>query len=223
MRTFRARTLPFDPPWPAVFWNPLSGPRLVPNPGKEPRGPVLLHPDRLMDPVDWRDRKLVFVSWGVDLFAEPVPEQFLFDLLDRVLNSGGQVFVALTADTPRAFTVVRRFVFSRGRLFTNFWLGTPVLGQPSDQARLAPLVQTPVAGRFAWCLPPGPATLSPWLEGGLQWVTAPAGMCPANLEAVAGECSAAGVPFWRPDAPAFPRLWEEFFAREAGRRTSAKS
>lgn len=208
---------PFETPWPYITWKPVTGtlpPCGAPRQEAAPRLAVL-HRDRVPEPLDWDGRRLVLAGWEADLFDDLVPERFLFDVLDRILNSAGHLFVLLTARAPRAFTVVRRFVYTRGWLFTNFWLGVPVADQDAAERRLTLLTQTPVAGRFAWCLPPAPTDLSRWLDG-LQWVAAAPGLGGEAASRLAEQCAAAGVPFFRagePEAGGFPPQWERFFSR----------
>lgn len=212
--------IPFETPWPHLVWRPVTG-------RSRPGRPELcvLHPERLMNPLDWPKPALVLLGWdGADPFADPVPERFLFDLLDRILVSGGHLFVVLTASAARAFAVTRRHLFTRGRIFLNLWLGVPAATQEDAQKRAALLAQTPVAGRFVWCLPPGPQDLSPWLDA-CQWVAAAPGLPGEVLARLAARCAAAGVPFFdaaRPDPAALPPRWRKFF-EERGKTACSSS
>ena len=180
--------------WTDATWNPVTGCTKV-SPGcahcyieRTPpfrmagrrfvRGaiPVLLHPDRLDQPLRWRKPRRVFVCSLADLFHEDVPFAFIARIW-RVMNTAREhTFQLLTKRPHRMLEFLRWLEAANWERVAgaeeagtwplpNVWLGVSVENQRMADERIPVLLDTPAAVRFLSCEPLlGPLDLSPWLE-----------------------------------------------------------
>ena len=166
--------------WTDATWNPVSGCTKV-SPGckncyaerdwarlsKNPKSPyfgraftdVRCHPDRLDQPLRWRDPRRIFVNSMSDLFHESVPDRFIDDVFSYMWLAKRHTFQILTKRPER----MREYVSSRGISSSwdgplqNVWLGVSVENQATADERIPILLQTPSAVRFL--------SVEPLLEG----------------------------------------------------------
>lgn len=117
---------------------------------------IVLHPDRLGQPLHWRKPAVVGVSFLGDLFHEAVPDTYIVQVLEIVRRCKRHQFLFLTKRPDRA----RRLLVdtSFGRLaklggaypedWPNLWMGTSVWDQPSADRYIPLLLETPAAHRW---------------------------------------------------------------------------
>lgn len=186
--------------WTDATWNPTTGCSIV-SPGCENcyaaelslrRGwskkpwtarnaaeNVVLHPDRLEQPLHWRKPRRVFVNSMSDLFHEQIPIHFIdsvFEVMGACEDQQlGHVFQILTKRPERMLEYMKTFghtAWNRRRIGTeaypprNVWLGVSVEDQRRANERIPLLMQTPAAVRFLSCEPLlGPINLGKLTEG----------------------------------------------------------
>lgn len=146
---------------------------------------VVLHPERLSQPLRWRAPRRIFVTSMGDLFHEQVPDDFIDQVFAVMAETPRHTFQLLTkrpermrayiADEVRWHTVldqVARLRASRpSRIrvgepksawpLPNVWIGTSVENQTWADRRIPDLLATPAAVRFLSCEPLlGPVNLA---------------------------------------------------------------
>lgn len=174
--------------WATDTWNPVTGCTKVsagcancyaegmatrfPRTGYAPRaldqdrvGPVhdfnrvLLHPDRLDQPLHWRKPRRVFVCSMGDLFHEGVPRLFQLNVFGKMRNAQQHTFMVLTKRPLQMKRFIQRMaadcrmhegyrlIFPEWPL-PNVWLGVTAENQDTADERIPLLLQTPAAVRF---------------------------------------------------------------------------
>ena len=148
---------------------------------ESPNGPdfqVLLHPERLDEPLHWRKPRRVFVCSMSDLFHEAVPDDFRDRVFASMALAAQHTFMVLTK-RPRLLTDYMAGKLLCGRIaqhiagidgrpvrwawggdgtancvgtrpwpLPNVWLGVSVEDQATADERIPLLLQTPAAVRF---------------------------------------------------------------------------
>jgi len=172
---------------------------------------VMIHPERLDDPLHWKKPRRVFVNSMSDLFHPAVPDEFI----DRVGQTISRckvphMFIVLTKRSGR----MREYFTDRGNFAKNVFLGVSV--EDNNQLwRVVDLLQTPAAVRFVSVEPMlGPVDLGNFLckdysEGRLtlgrylDWVIAGCesgpGARPFEMDwarDLRDQCVSANVPFF---------------------------
>ena len=105
---------------------------------------MMIHPERLDDPLHWKKPRRVFVNSMSDLFHPAVPDEFI----DRVGQTISRckvphTFIVLTKRSGR----MREYFTDRGNFAKNVFLGVSV--EDNNQLwRVVDLLQTPAAVRF---------------------------------------------------------------------------
>lgn len=145
---------------------------------------IVLHHDRLDDPLRWRTPRRVFVNSMSDLFHEAVTDEFIDTVFAVMADAGQHTFQILTKrpermlrylspDNPR-YSARKVFDLTKGPggkfdcdmhwPLSNVWLGVSVEDQTTADERIPLLLQTPAAKRFISYEPAlGPVDLLPWL------------------------------------------------------------
>ena len=119
---------------------------------------VVLHPERLEQPLRWRDARRVFVNSMSDLFHEQVPDEFIVRVFAVMSGARQHTFQVLTKRPLRMLAWQRRFVESP---LPNVWFGVSVERQQEANDRIPWLLRTQAAVRFLSCEPLlGPVNLS---------------------------------------------------------------
>ena len=152
-------------------WDPVTGCTL---------DQVTLHPDRLEEPLGWKEPRRIFVCGMGDLFNTDVPDKFIIDCLSAMAEAWWHTFI-LSTKRPRRM----RKIFTHPTIandvwlqttrgvdaepspwpLPNVWLGVTVENQEQADKRILALVQTPAVARFASVEPMlGPVNLSRWLK-----------------------------------------------------------
>jgi protein gp37 len=116
--------------------------------------PLLLHPDRLEQPLHWKKPRRIFVNSLSDLFHEDVPDQFLHEVYHVMEQAHWHVFQVLTkrAERMRNYLTWRYGPdeeHSHGRIPSrHIWHGVSVENQHWKSRVIPHLVNTPSAVRF---------------------------------------------------------------------------
>ena len=182
--------------------------------------------ERLRQPASWRQPKMIFVNSMSDLFHVDIPDEFLRDVFEVMLEADRHVYQVLTKRPSRAARFHRQNadLFDGGPIPEHIWIGTSVENQ--DVAyRIDQLRDVPANLRFLSCEPLlGSLDLN---LSGISWVIA-GGESGHNFRRVDEEwvvgirdqCVEAGVPFffkqWGGHTPKAGgrllegRTWDEF-------------
>ncbi len=188
---------------------------------------VRLWPERLRQPLAWREPRMIFVNSMSDLFHADIPRKFVRQVFDVMLSTDRHIFQVLTKRPARA----RRFLEANqellvedGRLPPHIWIGTSIEDQDVEY-RTGHLRAIPACVRFLSCEPLlGPLELD---LSGIHWVIvggeSGSGHRPMKEEWVSrvrDRCVAAEVPFffkqWGGHTPKArgrllsERTWDEF-------------
>jgi len=190
--------------------------RVVPRQKQDP-WTVVLHSDRLNQPLKWRKPKRIFVNSLSDLFHEDVPDAVIDGVVDVMCQADQHTYQILTKRPERmlAYAESREL-----RALDHVWLGVSCENQATADARIPILLQTPAAVRFISAEPLlGPVDLDGYLGDdlaiaeyeygsfqygqGLDWIIAggesgPGArpMHPDWARSIRDQCRAAGVPFF---------------------------
>jgi len=136
-------------------WNPVTGCTL---------DQVTLHPDRLEEPLGWKEPRRIFVCGMGDLFNTDVPDKFIIDCLSAMAEAWWHTFI-LSTKHPRRM----RKIFTHPTIandvwlqttrgvdaepspwpLPNIWLGVQVENQATADKLIPILLQTPAVVRFA--------------------------------------------------------------------------
>lgn len=128
-----------------------------------------LHPERLDEPMRWRNPQVIALSWLGDLFHEYVPDEFLNQVFDTMAVCTQHTFMVLTKLAQRMCEFVSHsprpigkggWYFGGPYPLPNVWLGVSVEDQATADERIPWLLRTPAAHRFVSYEPAiGPARL----------------------------------------------------------------
>jgi len=128
--------------------------------------PVLLHPERLNQPLGWRKPRRVFVCSLADLFHEAVPDEFIDHVFATMALAPQHTFQLLSKRPERMREYIGK-LSSSNRIWPleNYWLGVSAENQRMAEQRIPILLDTPAAVRFVSCEPLlGPLDLRKWLQ-----------------------------------------------------------
>ena len=150
---------------------------------------VLLHPDRLDQPLRWRKPSMVFVNSMSDLFHESVPVSYIAKVYAIAFMSPQHKFQILTKRPERALHILtadnfielvwkyanqlhdkyikpleQAIYLNEEICFDNVWLGVSVEDQKTADERIPILLQIPAAVRWLSVEPMlGGVDISKWL------------------------------------------------------------
>jgi protein gp37 len=226
--------------WTEATWNPVTGCSKV-SPGcahcyaetlslrfgysKAPWTPanadanVILHEERLEQPLRWKRPRLVFVNSMSDLFHELVPFSFVTEVFDVMARSPQHTFQVLTKRPERMKEYIRLYY---DRVLGNVWLGVSI-----ENARFTwradLLRETAAAVRFISAEPLLGSLFDDARHGrplelkGIDWLIAGGESGPsarpvnvAWIRELRDACAEAGVPF-------FFKQWGGRTAKAGGR------
>ena len=107
---------------------------------------LTLRPERLEQPLRWRQPRMIFVNSMSDLFHKQVPKAFIERVFDTMEAAHWHMFQILTKRT----SIMRDFLRSRYRNRTappHMWFGTSI-EDGSRKSRIGHLQQAPSGVRF---------------------------------------------------------------------------
>jgi len=116
---------------------------------------VRLWPERLTSPGDWKDPRMVFVNSMSDLFHVDVPDEFIRECFQVMLEHDHHVYQVLTKRPGRAIRFVNDTyaeLFDDECIPPHIWMGTSVEDQEVDH-RIRQLQKIRAAIRFVSCEP----------------------------------------------------------------------
>jgi protein gp37 len=151
-------TLRFAETWgaPKLPWTPANAAKNV-----------ILHPERLDQPLRWRKPRMVFVNSMSDLFHEQVPSTFIYDVFSVMRECPQHIFQILTKRPDRMVAELRGLPLRE--FWPHVWLGTsienrrfvdradwlrlvdPAVRFISAEPLLGPLVERITHGRHCGC------------------------------------------------------------------------
>jgi len=121
--------------------------RTVPRQGQDP-WTVVLHPDRINQPLQWRKPRRIFVNSLSDLFHEDVPDEFIERVFQVMYKADQHTFQLLTKRPERMLDWISRSSYLCNAPIPNVWLGVSIENQETADERIQILLQTPAAVRF---------------------------------------------------------------------------
>lgn len=161
--------------WAEKTWNPVTGctkispgcehcyaermsKRLAGRCGYHEKLPfaVTLHPDKLDEPLRWREPSRIFVCSMGDLFHQDVPDRALHDVFHRISLSWKHRFLVLTKRPDRMKEFILDYFAFRSPSGdeegvnppANLWLGVTAENQEQADRRIPILLEIPAAKRF---------------------------------------------------------------------------
>lgn len=192
--------------WTDATWNPVTGctrvsegcrncymARTVPRQGLDP-WTVVLHPDRLEQPLRWKRPRRIFVNSLSDLFHEDVPQEFIVNAYAVMIAAWWHTFQILTKRPAKREFLFRHQIFRRdvaqaaaglinklrgglsyqGTVNLAAWQagcarniheGVSIENQEAADKRIPLILQTPAAVRFLSAEPLlGPVDMTRWLS-----------------------------------------------------------
>ncbi|HET9026083.1 MAG TPA: phage Gp37/Gp68 family protein [Trueperaceae bacterium] len=196
--------------WTDRTWNPTTGCNKV-SPGCKfcyaetitkrfsttfPNGfKFTLNPERLRQPLAWRQPSLIFVNSMSDLFHEEMPLDYLQQIFRIMAEADWHVFQVLTKRHERLLQLAPKLDWP-----PNVWMGVSVENQKYTK-RIDYLRQVPAHVRFLSCEPLlGPLNLN--LDG-IHWVITGGESGPKHrpievdwVRSIRDQCSAVGVAYF---------------------------
>ena len=163
---------------------------------------VRLWPERLDQPLCWRQPRVVFVNSMSDVFHVDIPEDFTRRLFEVMLDASWHTYQVLTKRPARAsrFWKRNKDLFRGGKIPDHIWLGTSVENQHVAY-RVEHLRAVPASVRFLSCEPLiGPVDLE---LAGIHWVIVGGESGPVRrpmkeewVVAIRDRCRSRNVPFF---------------------------
>jgi protein gp37 len=113
---------------------------------------VILHPDRLDQPLRWKRPRMIFVNSMSDLFHELVPDTYIARVFRVMAQAPQHTFQVLTKRPERMRDLLSNLTWARLATgaptpLSNVWLGTSIENR-RFVGRADALRQTPAAVRF---------------------------------------------------------------------------
>ena len=92
---------------------------------------VRLWPERLCQPLEWRNARMIFVNSMSDAFHADVPDEFIRSMFLTMLEAPWHTYQVLTKRPARALRFWRgnKDLFNAGPLPRHIWIGTSVENQ----------------------------------------------------------------------------------------------
>lgn len=158
--------------WADMVWNPVTGCTKVSQGckycyaetfyerfhGRDSFRHVTMHPDKIDEPMGWKEPQVVFVNSMSDLFHEAVTFEFIHKIFNTCAACPRHLFLVLTKRPERMLSYI--FWFQKNgkyniNLGPNVWLGVSTEDQATYDERFKSLAQTPNSDgfRFLSCEP----------------------------------------------------------------------
>jgi protein gp37 len=180
---------------------------------------LTLRPDRLKQPLHWRQPRMIFVNSMSDLFHKDVPQEFIGRVFDTMEAANWHTFQVLT----KRSSLMRDFLRSRyGSLFgpAHIWFGVSI-EDGGKLSRMRHLQQAPAGVRFL-SIEPLIGPVGPMNLAGIDWVIVGGESGPRArpmerewVRSIRDQCKAAGVAF-------FFKQWGGFRPKTGGRRLDGR-
>lgn len=160
-----------------------------------------LVPEKLSEPLRWRNSKRVFVNSMSDLFHDGVPDHYIAAVADVMVQASWHTYQVLTKRSARMMELLKtRLRFAAAQ--PHIWWGTSVENRNHGLPRIEHLRSAPASVRFL--------SIEPLLEDlgsldltGIHWVIVGGesgpGARPMKREWVVSlrrQCSEQGIPFF---------------------------
>lgn len=132
---------------------------------------VRIWPERLAQPARWARPRMIFVNSMSDMFHAQLPDEFIREVFEVMLEVDRHIYQVLTKRPARALRFWRqnKGMFGGGKVPNHIWIGSSVESQDVLH-RVDHLRQVPAEIRFLSCEPLlGPLELD--LDG-IHWVIA---------------------------------------------------
>ena len=180
-----------------------------------------LRPERLEQPLTWRQPRMIFVNSMSDLFHEGVPEEYIRDVFSVMRKANWHTFQILTKRSERLAGLAPRLRWPK-----NVWMGVSVENQRWT-TRIHDLRRVPAKVRFLSCEPLlGPLKLD---LRGIHWVivggeSGPRArrMNPDWVRDIRQQCEAAGAAFFFKQWGAHNEAGERVGKGKAGRELDGR-
>jgi protein gp37 len=180
-----------------------------------------LVPEKLGDPLKWREPRMIFVNSMSDLFQDSVPPTFVREVANVMLKAKWHTFQVLTKRAER-MRVLLDHDLQDVAACTHIWWGVSVENRKHGVPRIELLRDTPATVRFL--------SVEPLLEDlgridltGIHWVivggeSGPRArpMKPEWVLNIRDQCLEAGIPF-------FFKQWGGVRKADAGRLLDGKT
>lgn len=185
--------------------------------GFDPR----LVPEKLMQPLRWRQPRMIFVNSMSDLFHEQVPDDYIYEVVKVMARANWHTFQVLTKRSHRMMELLGTRLSDAAKM-AHIWWGVSVENRKHGLPRVAHLRSAPARVRFL--------SIEPLLEdlgliplSGISWVIVGGesgpGARPMLKEwvlSIRDQCDRAHVPF-------FFKQWGGIQKSRAGRRLAGQT
>lgn len=175
---------------------------------------LTLRPERLQQPLGWRQPKMIFVNSMSDLFHKDVPDSFISKVFDTMESADWHNFQLLTKRSSLMRDFLRRR-YGNGRGPLHIWCGVSV-EDGARKSRVQHLRDAPAGTRFL-SIEPLIGSIGSLDLNGIDWVivggeSGPRArpMDPEWVREVRDQCQEAGVAF-------FFKQWGGFRPKSGGR------
>jgi protein gp37 len=180
---------------------------------------LTLRPARVLQPLGWRNARMIFVNSMSDLFHKEVPPSFISKVFDTMEQANWHTFQVLT----KRSSLLRNFVRDRykdGKVPSHIWLGVSV-EDGTKKSRIRHLQEAPITTRFLSIEP----LIGPVGEidlTGIDWVivggeSGPKArfMDPAWVREIRDQCRTKKIAF-------FFKQWGGFRPKSGGRKLDGR-
>jgi len=226
--------------WTDATWNPVRGCtkvspgckhcyaetfaerfRGVPGHPYEQGFDLRLVPDKLAEPLRWREPKMIFVNSMSDLFQDGVPDEYIEAVATVMVKANWHTYQVLTKRSARMASLLRSRLHFAAQS-SHIWWGVSVENKAYGLPRIADLQKAPARVRFL--------SVEPLLEdvgrlnlAGIHWVIVGGesghGARPLQREwvtSIRDQCSRARIPF-------FFKQWGGVRKKHAGRELDGRT
>ena len=127
-----------------------------------------LVPGKLADPLRWRTPRMVFVNSMSDLFHQDVPDAYIQDVVEVMLQAGWHTYQVLTKRSERMRELLQTKL-SEASAAEQIWWGVSVENRRDGLPRVDDLRASPARTRFL-SVEPLLEDLGPFDLTGIHWV-----------------------------------------------------